>query len=79
MADELLISVGTGAQTGSNQHNDQIAVDCSFYQHDRSDRPRISFGIGYTKIQSDTSKDAEIEVYTIYPQLTLIPVRLLRL
>ena len=79
MADELLISVGTGAQTGSNQHNDQIAVDCSFYQHDRSDRPSISFGIGYTKIQSDTSKDAEIEVYTIYPQLTLIPVRLLPL
>ena len=73
-ADEVLVSLGTGSQPGSNQRNDQFAVDYTFYEHDRSDRSRISLGIGYTKVQSNTAANTEIEVYSIYPQLTLTPV-----
>ena len=77
LADEFLVSLGTGSQPGSNQHNDQFAVDYTFYSHDRSERSRISLGVGYTKLRSDTASNDEIDIISIYPQLTLTPVKLL--
>lgn len=71
---DVLMSWGTGVQHGEGQRNSQFAVDYEFYQFQRSPRSGFSFGIGYTRLTTDAATDKSIDVFSIYPQLTLWPV-----
>lgn len=71
---EVLMSWGTGVQYGEGQHNSQFAVDYEFYQFRRSPRSGFSLGVGYTRLTTDAATHKSIDVFSIYPQLTLWPV-----
>lgn len=75
LADQLLLSLGTGSQPDSKQHNDLFAVDYEFYEHVRSPRSRLSVGVSYTRLTTDAATNTSITAVSIYPQLTLTPVR----
>ena len=72
-AKELLVSWGKGAQPGADQHNTLVALDFAFYNFKRSARSSLSVGVSYMKFTTDTAANREIEVFSIYPQLTLRP------
>ncbi len=74
-ADQLLLSWGGGSQLNSSQHNDQFAVDYEFFEYERSQRSRLSIGASYTRLTTDAAINRTITAVSIYPQLTLTPVR----
>jgi hypothetical protein len=73
--DELYVSWGTGPQHNKHQHNSQAALDYNFYLFRFSERRGISLGMGYTRLWTDFATDREIHAFSLYPQLTLWPVR----
>jgi hypothetical protein len=73
--DELYVSWGTGPQHDRHQHNSQAAIDYNFYRFERSARQVFSVGTGYTRLWTDAATDRSIDIVSLYPQLTLWPVR----
>lgn len=73
LADEVLFTIGAGPQQGSEQKNQQIGLDYSFFNHVRSKRSGFSVGISYTYLKTDASSNKTMEAFSIYPQLTLWP------
>ena len=74
-ADQLLLSLGMGSQPNSSQHNNQFAVDYEFFEYERSSRSRLSIGVSYTRLTTDAANNTLITAVSIYPQLTLTPIR----
>ena len=72
-AGELHLSLGSGPQPGGDQTNRLASVDFSFYTFERSERQRISVGIAYTRLTTDTALDDSIEAITIYPEFSFYP------
>ena len=71
---EVFVSLGTGPQHNTGQHNSQFALDHNFYELRRSPRSGLSLGAGYTRLWTDADTDRNIDVISLYPQLTLWPV-----
>ncbi|MEW5248586.1 acyloxyacyl hydrolase [Microbulbifer sp. 2201CG32-9] len=72
-ADELLLSVGGGAQPNSGQSNKTYGIDYSFGKFEKSYRQHIHFGVSYTKVEANTINHNSIYAVSIYPQLNLYP------
>lgn len=75
LADEVLFTVGAGPQHGTDQRNEQVSIDYSFYHQNRSPRSGLSIGVSYTRLTTDAASNRSMEAYTLYPQLTLWPTR----
>ena len=76
IADEIMVFYGGGPQQYDlGQHNRSWGVDYSFYKIVRSVRSELSFGIGYTRLVNDTDTHDSIYAISLYPQLTLYPVK----
>ena len=73
--DEVYAAWGTGPQHKRHQHNSQVALDYNFYRFNRSARQTFSLGMGYTRLWTDAATDRSIKAFSLYPQLTLWPVR----
>lgn len=72
-ANELLLSIGTGAQPGGDQTNRLASVDYRFYTFERSARQHISVGVVRTRLVTDTGIDREINAITVYPEFSYYP------
>jgi len=72
-ADELLFNFGGGSQPSANQANSSIGLDYSFYVYERSARQRISFGVSYTYLGTNTADHDRLHAISVYPQLSLFP------
>ena len=72
-ADELILSVGGGPQTGSDQTNTTFGIDYSFARHIRSPRQHVLFGVSYTYMGSDSMTYENMYAVSIYPQLSFFP------
>lgn len=76
MADELLLSAGAGKQISANQDNELLALDYNFHSIERSARSTLSFGLSYTSLTTNTAiGNDKVEIYSLYPQLTLYPTK----
>lgn len=75
-ADKWLLSVSGGREPGVDQDNFMAAIDYEFAERPRSQRSALSFGVSYANIRNNAAEGAgEAHVLTLYPQLTLYPVR----
>ncbi len=70
---ELLVSIGAGAQPGSEQFNRTASVDFSFYTFERSPRQHIQIGVAYTRLTTDAATNEDLYALSVYPQLTFYP------
>jgi hypothetical protein len=75
LADELLVTLGRGPQPGADQRNETAGFDYSFYRHERSARQRISVGVSYTRLTTNTADNGSVYAVSVYPQITLFPTR----
>jgi len=74
LADQIILSYGAGPQPESNQKNRLLSIDYSFYEKVRSVRSKLSFGASYIRLKTNTDDNSNLEVFSVYPQLTLTPV-----
>jgi len=74
VANDLLLSWGTGSQPNSSQRNNQVSLDYDFLQFQRSSRTTLSLGVGFSHLTTDARINKSINAISVYPQLTLYPV-----
>jgi len=72
-ADELLVTAGQGPQPGSDQRNETIGFDYSFYRVERSERQHVSVGVSYTRLTTNAADYGSLYAVSVYPQITLFP------
>lgn len=72
-ADELLVTAGQGRQPGSDQRNETIGFDYSFYRFERSVRQHVSVGVSYTRLTTNAADYGSLYAVSVYPQITLFP------
>lgn len=72
-ADELLVTAGQGRQPGSDQRNETIGFDYSFYRVERSERQHVSVGVSYTRLTTNAADYGSLYAVSVYPQITLFP------
>jgi hypothetical protein len=72
-ADELLLTLGQGAQPGADQRNETVGVDYSFHRFERSARQHIDVGVSYTRLTTNVADNRSLYALSIYPQITLYP------
>ena len=74
-ADTLFINAGGGPQASGDQTHLTGGIDYEFWQHDRSARQAFTIGVSYTYLHSDEGPNKKLHAVSIYPQLTLTPVK----
>lgn len=72
-ADEVLVTAGQGPQPGSNQRNETVGFDYSFYRFERSERQHVTVGVSYTRLTTNAADDGSLYAVSVYPQITLFP------
>jgi lipid A 3-O-deacylase len=72
-ARELLLSMGAGPQPGGDQTNRSASVDFSIRTFERSARQHISIGVVYTRLETDTPADRQMNALSIYPEFSYFP------
>lgn len=78
-ADDLLLTLGQGAQPGANQRNETVGVDYSFHRFERSARQHIDVGVSYTRLTTNVADSRSLYALSIYPQITLYPSKTSRI
>ena len=73
-AGELLVNFGGGNDKKKDQYQTTTTygIEYTFYGFRRSERQYISFGFGYTRAETDTAENNEVDVFSFYPQITLL-------
>jgi hypothetical protein len=72
-ADEMFVTAGRGPQPGSEQRNETVGFDYSFYRLERSARQHISIGVSYTRLETNAAANDSLYAISVYPQITLYP------
>lgn len=70
-ADQLLVNGGAGPQPGASQQNHSFGMDFTFWSHARSYRQEFLIGVGYSYLATDTVDNAQVSIWSIFPQLNL--------
>jgi hypothetical protein len=72
-ADEVFVTAGQGPQPGSDQRNETVGFDYSFYRFERSERQHVTVGVSYTRLTTNAAADGSLYAVSVYPQITLFP------
>ena len=72
-ADEVLVTAGRGPQPGSDQRNETVGLDYSFYRYERSARQHVTVGVSYTRLTTNAADQSSLYAVSVYPQITLFP------
>jgi len=73
VADDLMLTLGGGAQPDSNQENKTMGLDFNFFEYKRSAKQSLNIGVSYTLLQTNLDIDRKSWAVSIYPQLILFP------
>ena len=73
VADDLILTLGGGAQPDSNQENKTVGLDINFFKYKRSERQTLNIGVSYTLLKTNHDIGRKLWAISIYPQLTLFP------
>ena len=73
VADDLILTLGGGAQPDSNQENKTVGLDVNFFEYKRSERQTLNIGVSYTLLKTNLDINKKLWAVSIYPQLTLFP------
>ena len=73
VADDLILTLGGGAQPDSSQENKIVGLDISFFEYKRSERQTLNIGVSYSLLQTNLDINKKLWAVSIYPQLTLFP------
>ncbi len=73
-ADSFTVTGGYGKQPSAQQYNTSYGIDYEFFRHKRSERQYLSVGVSYTRLTTGDFFEDSIDIFSIYPQLTLYPV-----
>jgi opacity protein-like surface antigen len=72
-ADEVLVTAGRGPQPGSDQRNETVGLDYSFYRYERSARQHVTVGVSYTRLTTNAPDQSSLYAVSVYPQITFFP------
>ena len=78
-ADEFAVFLGSGPQAGSDQRNEVIGFEYSFYTWERSERQQLQVGVAYASYETNAGGNSQLRVLSVFPQLTFYPPKSSRL
>jgi len=72
-ADETSLLFGSGPQAGSDQRNQIVGLEYSFYTFERTPQQHLQIGVSIARMQTNLESSRELTAISVYPQLTFYP------
>jgi len=62
VADDLMLTLGGGAQPDSNQENKTMGLDFNFFEYKRSAKQSLNIGVSYTLLQTNLNSCTLVQI-----------------